>query len=225
MMFKKISEKIINKLNESYKKYYWKNNYYLKIRGKIERGMKVGKNVLIAENVFFDNNYPYLINIGNDCVITEGTKILTHDATLSTYLGGYERVGKVDIKDNCIIGLNSIILPGVTIGPNVIIAAGSVVNKDIPPNSCVSGVPARFYDKFENVIEKYKKNITSNPRFDTNDKQYSEREKSTSFKDGIIKGAEGQDVFVQVSVLKEWYPYKMRNEWKRLSDLKTGKNR
>jgi acetyltransferase-like isoleucine patch superfamily enzyme len=50
----------------------------------------------------------------------------------------------VHIKDNVFIGMDSIILKGVTIGSNVIIAAGSVVFKDIPDNQIWGGNPARF---------------------------------------------------------------------------------
>lgn len=60
----------------------------------------------------------------------------------------------IDIKDNCFIGANSTILAGVTIGPNVIIAAGSVVNKDISPNTIVGGVPAKLIGEFDRLAEK-----------------------------------------------------------------------
>ena len=53
------------------------------------------------------------------------------------------KYGKIVIKDNCFIGLGSIILPGVTIGPNSIVAAGSVVTKDVEPDTVVGGNPAK----------------------------------------------------------------------------------
>nr|WP_143033346.1 DapH/DapD/GlmU-related protein [Prevotellamassilia timonensis] len=51
--------------------------------------------------------------------------------------------GKVIIEDDCWIGFNVIILPGVTIGKGSIIGAGAVVTKSIPPYSVAGGVPAK----------------------------------------------------------------------------------
>ena len=60
--------------------------------------------------------------------------------------------------DNVFIGCNSTILNNVRIGPNAIIAAGSVVTKDVPPNSVVAGVPARVIATFDDYINKRKEN-------------------------------------------------------------------
>ena len=87
----------------------------------------------------------------------------TSDDTPFKFTGGYAKIGKIDIKENCFIGENSIILPGVVIGPNVIVASGSVINKNIPPNSCVAGVPARFYAKFDEYLEKHNQNAIERP--------------------------------------------------------------
>ncbi len=112
------------------------------------KGLIIGKNVHIERNVKIDDNFCHLIRIGDNCRITRGVTILAHDGSMHHATGGYGTAGLVDIKENCIIGVNAIILPGVTIGPNVLVAAGSVVNKDIPPDSCVAGVPARHYGNF-----------------------------------------------------------------------------
>jgi maltose O-acetyltransferase len=129
------------------------------IRGLIARGLKLGKNVTIEANVFIDSGYPYLISVGSNCAIGTGARILAHDDTPYRYTGGYARLGQVNILDNVCIGENCIILPGVTIGPDVLIASGSVVNKTIPPNSCIAGVPARFYAKLDEYIANQKEMI------------------------------------------------------------------
>jgi hypothetical protein len=54
-----------------------------------------------------------------------------------------DSVGKVDIRDNVYIGYQSVILPGVTIGPNAIVSAGSVVRSDVAEGDVVAGVPAK----------------------------------------------------------------------------------
>jgi maltose O-acetyltransferase len=135
----------------------------------IRGGLTLGKNVTIERTVKIDTNYPYLIRIGNNCSIAGGVTLLAHDATPFKYLGGHTRLGKIDIKDNVFIGSYAIILPGVTIGPNVVIAAGSVVNKDIQPNSCIAGVPARFYQTFDDFLAQIQKQISERPVFDFNE--------------------------------------------------------
>lgn len=61
-------------------------------------------------------------------------------------LGG----GDIVIEDNVWIGMESLILGGVTIGENSVVAARSVVTKDVPPNMLVAGVPAKIVKKIVN---------------------------------------------------------------------------
>ena len=122
------------------------------IRYLIVNGTVIGKNVTIAKSAFIDSGYPYLISIGDNCTISDGCVILAHDGAPFKFANQHTRIGKVEIKDNCYFGMNCIVTPGVTIGPDVMVAAGSVINKDIPPNSCVAGVPARFFAKFDETI-------------------------------------------------------------------------
>jgi acetyltransferase-like isoleucine patch superfamily enzyme len=52
--------------------------------------------------------------------------------------------GNISIEDDVLVGTNSVILPGVTIGKGAIIAAGSIVTKNVPPNTIYGGMPAKF---------------------------------------------------------------------------------
>ncbi len=140
--------------------------YNRRINRFIARGLVIGKNVTIDSKANIDNGYPWLISIGDNCSIGRGVHILAHDATVFKFTDEHSRLGKVEIKDNCFISLNSLIMPGITIGPNVLVAANSVVNKDIPPNSCVAGVPARFYAKFDEMIMKHKTQISEGTVFE-----------------------------------------------------------
>jgi acetyltransferase-like isoleucine patch superfamily enzyme len=89
---------------------------------------------------------PDYVRIGNDCIFST-CALIGHDASVSVLnraLGkNIDSVGKIDIKDNCFVGYGAIVLPGVTIGPNSIVAAGALVNRDVPPNTVVAGVPAK----------------------------------------------------------------------------------
>lgn len=81
--------------------------------------------------------------IGNNCTITWGTIILSHDAA-RVRLGLPEKSqATTEIADGVFIGVNSVILTGVKIGENSIVGAGSVVTKDIPPRTLVAGNPAK----------------------------------------------------------------------------------
>ncbi|MBZ2167132.1 hypothetical protein K8N75_13895 [Methanobacterium sp. VT] len=65
-----------------------------------------------------------------------------------------DKVGKIDIKDNVFIGNSAIILPNITIGPNAIIGAGSIVTKNVPSNTVVAGNPAKVICSLDEYIKK-----------------------------------------------------------------------
>ena len=86
------------------------------------------------------------IHIGNDCLIAANCQIFDANGHHSSAQQRHTNNGKAkEIKsgDNVWIGANSIILPGVSIGSNSIIAAGSVVNKSIPADHIAGGNPAK----------------------------------------------------------------------------------
>lgn len=93
----------------------------------------------------------YLITIGNHCQITTGVKILTHGGgqVLRLEYPNFDNFGKVVIGSYVYIGARSLIMPGVTIGNHVLVAAGSVVTKSIPSNVVVGGNPAKILCNME----------------------------------------------------------------------------
>ena len=137
----------------------------LRLKYLISRGLVIGKNVYINRNVHFDSSHPYLIEIQDNCRIAEGVRFLAHDATIRSHFG-VTRLSKVRILEGTFIGACAIILPGVTIGPNALIAAGSVVNRDIGEGMCAAGNPARPYGKFSKLLEDYCRKITEENIFD-----------------------------------------------------------
>ncbi len=185
----KLISKLLSTISFSIKHWKYKN----KIKSMIGNGLKLGKNVTIMPGAIIDDRYPYLISIGNNCSLSNGVIILAHDATTFKFTDGYARLGKIEIKDNCFIGTNVIILPGVTIGPNVLIAAGSVVNRDIPPNSCVAGVPARVYQKFDEFIEQHKKAVNECPSFE----YYEFNSPGKKFRNELVNLIEIKNIYVR----------------------------
>lgn len=97
----------------------------------------------MADGVFIDTDYAFLLTIEQGSVISKNVMIMLHDSSLCNVSEKEDllKVGKVIIKRQAYIGVNSVILPGVVIGEKSIVAANSLVNKNIPPNEVWGGVP------------------------------------------------------------------------------------
>lgn len=103
--------------------------------------MDIGENTVIARTAHLDKNInPKGIHIGNNTWILRNAMILAHDHCRGG--NGRGRLFDTYIGNNCVIGVNSIILPGVTIGEHCVVAAGAVVTKKCPPHTIVAGNPA-----------------------------------------------------------------------------------
>ena len=112
---------------------------------KVCLGMKVGPQTSFALMVMLDIMFPEKIQVGRNTVIGYNTTILAHEYLITEY-----RLGDVIIGDEVMIGANSTILPGVTIGNKAVVAAGTVVHKDVAPGFFVGGNPMRvIYTKEE----------------------------------------------------------------------------
>ncbi len=99
-------------------------------------GMDLHPTCTFSLSVKFDRTYPKGMHVGEYTYVAFGASILSHDLTRGLYLDTH--IGK-----NCFIGGRSIILPGITIGDECVIGAGSVVTKDVPSNCAVAGNPAK----------------------------------------------------------------------------------
>lgn len=106
-----------------------------------------GKNIHIGKNVFVNSGCKFQdqggIFIGDGVLIGHNVVLATlnHDMSPEKRRGMYPK--PIRIGKNVWIGSNSTVLPGVTVGDNAVIGAGSVVTKDIPENTVAAGNPAR----------------------------------------------------------------------------------
>tara|TARA_B110000908_G_C10088699_1_gene372954 strand:+ start:201 stop:746 length:546 start_codon:yes stop_codon:yes gene_type:complete len=138
-------KKIILKITET----YW-NLKLDTISQARKRGAKIGTNCRVYTRNF--GSEPWLIEIGNNVTVTSEVTILTHDGSTCLFNDKNGRrflFQKTVIKNNVFIGVKSIIMPGVVIEDNVIIAAGSVVTKSVPSGVIVAGNPAKIIGDYD----------------------------------------------------------------------------
>jgi acetyltransferase-like isoleucine patch superfamily enzyme len=143
-----------------------------------KKGVKIGNECRIYTRSF--GSEPFLITIGNRVTVTSGVRFITHDG--STWLmrdnkGRRYLYRPILIGDNVFIGVNSIIMPGIKICNNVIVAAGSVVTKSVPEGSVVGGVPAKIIANYKDLQEKILTNYLTE----------SDVDKSLNYRDRIEK--------------------------------------
>ena len=129
-----------------------------------KRGLTVGENFHMLEDVQIDYSHLWHVFIGDDVTLAPGVRILAHDASTKRHLG-YTRIGKVRIGNKVFIGAGSIILPGVTIGDNVIVGAGSVVSRSLEANTVFAGNPAEKISSLDDFLARRKKEMESSPVF------------------------------------------------------------
>jgi len=111
------------------------------------------KNVVFVDTFFLGPSHCFLISIGGNCTICSNVRFVAHDASTKKFLG-YAKIGKIQVKENCFMGDSSIILPGVTIGPNSIVGAVSVVTRDVTSHTVACGNPAKLVSSVDEYIAK-----------------------------------------------------------------------
>ena len=111
---------------------------------------------------YYFGTEPYLISIHDYVIVAANVHFINHDVsahTIRRFLDKPEsytidKVNKIELMDNCMVGAFSVLMPGVTVGKNSIVAAGSVVTKSIPDNEIWGGAPARFIMTTEEYAKK-----------------------------------------------------------------------
>ncbi|WP_295730574.1 DapH/DapD/GlmU-related protein [uncultured Limosilactobacillus sp.] len=107
--------------------------------------LKIGKGVFINSGVMFTDLGR--IELADNVLIGPKATIISVNHPLDPHKRRQVETAPVLIDKNAWIGATAVILPGVTIGENAVVAAGAVVTKDVPANTVVSGVPAKVIKK------------------------------------------------------------------------------
>ena len=122
-----------------------------KIRPRIMRkmGCHVGQGCFIGDHVIIDTGHADMITLEDGVSVAGGTRLLCHQRDFSEYFVGSDynklryTIKPIVLKKGCLIGMESFVLPGVTVGEGAIVGAGSLVTKDIPAWTVASGRPAK----------------------------------------------------------------------------------
>lgn len=122
-----------------------------KVRPAIMRwmGCHVGKGCFIGDHVNIDTGHADMITLEDGVSIAGGSRLLCHQRDFSNYYIGsdYNNLGytiePIVLKKGCLIGMESFVFPGVTVGEGAIVGAGSLVTKDIPAWTIATGRPAK----------------------------------------------------------------------------------
>lgn len=116
-----------------------------------------GKNITLGKNVFINAGCKFQdqggLTIGDGALIGHNVVMATLNHDLAPEKRSTMHPAPIMIGNNVWIGSNATILPGVTLGDGAIVAAGAVVNKDVPANTIVGGVPAKFIKKVDSSKE------------------------------------------------------------------------
>jgi acetyltransferase-like isoleucine patch superfamily enzyme len=139
----------------------WKLKRYIRL------GLQISEDCRLIGVPDFGSE-PWLISIGKHVTITARVQFITHDGGTWVFrdqprYADVIKYGRITIHDNCFIGLGAILMPGITIGPNAVVAAGSVVVADVPPGTVAGGVPARVLKTVEAYAEAC---LAANPQYD-----------------------------------------------------------
>lgn len=119
----------------------------------------LGKNVELYTINF--GTEPYLISIHDNVICAHDVDFVNHDVSVfnaAQYLGlrrgDIDKVGSIELFENCFVGARTILMPNSSVGKNSIVAAGSIVTKHIPDNEVWGGVSAKFIMKVEDYFAK-----------------------------------------------------------------------
>lgn len=147
-----------------------KNTMDLDLKYYKSLGVKFGENMRAFSPLI--SAEPYLLKFGKNVTVSSEVRFLTHDnSPIKLFENATDTIGEINIGDNCFIGYRATILPGVEIGNNTIIAAGSVVTKSFTEGDIIiGGNPAKVISTTKEYKEKIEGNL-----FDMRGLTYNEK--------------------------------------------------
>jgi len=118
------------------------------------RGVNIGKNVYIGQHCVIDNAYPEYIYIEDNVSLAGGVTMLAHSNPYAHFAPIVEsKIAPILIKEGAWIGVNAIILLGVTVGIKSIVSAATVVDRNVPDFSLVKGNPMKIITEYKTLME------------------------------------------------------------------------
>ncbi len=134
---------------------------YLKRHGRL---YAMGERCAVSRHTKFTD--PAYVRLGDNVRLARCT-IIGHDGSINMLQNAYgvrvDRVGKTDIRSNVFVGEQAILLPGITIGPDAMVAAGSVVTRDVAPGDIVAGSPAKTIGKVADYVARLERETDAVP--------------------------------------------------------------
>ncbi|WP_077604270.1 DapH/DapD/GlmU-related protein [Oceanobacillus sojae] len=115
------------------------------------KNLKIGKNVFINSGCRFQDQGQIII--GDESLIGHNVVFATINHDYNPSNRGTMYLKPIELKERTWIGSHATILPGVTVGKNSVVATGSVVTKDVPPDTIVGGNPAKFLANLEDKMK------------------------------------------------------------------------
>jgi acetyltransferase-like isoleucine patch superfamily enzyme len=120
------------------------------------QGVDIGEDVeIFGANLHTFGSEPYLVSIGNQVTVSHSVDFITHDGGLRVARAKYPDAylyGRIRVSDNCFIGAHCILLPGAKVGTGSVIASGSIVTGEIPPDVVAIGAPAKPVKSVEEYV-------------------------------------------------------------------------
>ena len=154
------------------------------------RGVQVGEHVFLDFGVFIEITAPRSVVIEDYAAVGYGCMVYAHDALLNAVADLPVRIRTTRLGYNCVVGVGSTILSGVTVGRHSLVAPGSLVTKDVPDGTVVAGRPARHLMTCEELVLSWQEDMKAHPEvyYDT---PHPNRAPSTPFDSAIAWRREG----------------------------------
>ena len=137
-------------------------------RGMLPPGIRIGAGVHIGDSARFDWCHGRHITIRDGAIIAPGVRILCHDASSRSRIGG-TWVAPVTVGAGAFVGVESVLMPGITVGAGSIVAAGAVVTQDVLPGTIVAGIPARQIGLVAELDARRREQMSTAPHFTSAD--------------------------------------------------------